>query len=62
MTKPSYEVTQCKPGQENLQMALDALADQGGDVISVVSDHGSGAFGTTSGSTYGYLIVVRRTD
>jgi hypothetical protein len=62
MTKLRYEVTKCEPGQERLQKALDALGYEGGEVISVVPDHGSGFFGTTQGNTQGYLIIVRRTD
>jgi hypothetical protein len=60
MAKTTYEVLSCPPGQEELQTALDDLADRPCDVISVVPNHGGGAFGSTSGNTEGYLIVVRR--
>lgn len=62
MTKPNYEVIQCALGQENLQSALNDIADRDGEIVSVVPDYGSGLFGTTLGSTQGFLIVARRID
>jgi len=62
MTKPSYEVIKCELGQENLQNALDAVADKGGEAVSIVPDYGSGIFGTTPDRAQGFLIIARRTD
>jgi hypothetical protein len=60
MAKTTYEVIHCPPGRDKLQNALNDLADRPCDVISVVPDYGSGVFGSTTGSTQGYLIVVCR--
>jgi ribulose-5-phosphate 4-epimerase/fuculose-1-phosphate aldolase len=61
VAKSTYEVIQCPVGYQALQNALNQMADEPGDVISVLPDHGLAAFGETSGNTRGYLIVFRRT-
>ena len=61
MAKPSYEVIKCEAGQENLQKAVNDIADRG-EIVSVVPDYREGLFGGTSGEPLGYLIVARTTE